>query len=98
MNQLIGNAVVMAIHLDVVIDIDPGRFPFGKDKSMNRKGFEDGFFQGFKETLSGGLEFLKGAVIEKLQLLLDRLIEFCKAEEAPVSQRSQDPAFDLQDS
>ena len=33
MNQLIGNAVVVVIHLDVVIDIDPGAFPFGKDVS-----------------------------------------------------------------
>jgi hypothetical protein len=40
MNQLIGNTVVVAIHLDVVIDIDPGRFPLSEDESMNREGLE----------------------------------------------------------
>src|SRR5271157_1031286 len=98
MNQLIRDTVIVAVYLDMVIDIDPGRLPFGKDESMNRKGFEDGFFQGFKETLSGSLEFFKGAVIEKLQLFLDRLVQFCQVEEGAVSQRSQDPALDLKNS
>jgi hypothetical protein len=45
MNQLIGNAVVMAIHLDMVIDIDLGTFPFSKDEPVRRKRLQDGFFQ-----------------------------------------------------
>ncbi len=66
MNQLIGDTVVMAIHLDVIIDIDPGYLPFGEDEPMGGEGFEDGFIQGFKKTLSGGLKFFEGSVIEKL--------------------------------
>ncbi len=40
---------------------------------------------------------MEGAIIEQIQLFQDRLIEFGKAEESAVSQRSQDPLFDLED-
>jgi hypothetical protein len=66
MDQWIRDTVVMVIDLDVVIDIDPGGFPFGKDEPIHGERFEDGFFQSFKEALSSGLKFFKGSVIEKL--------------------------------
>jgi hypothetical protein len=66
MNQLIGDTIVVVIQLDVVIDIDPGGFPFRKDEPIRGEGFEDGLLQGFIETLTGGLEFFKGSVIEEL--------------------------------
>ena len=66
MTRLIGDIAVVAIQLDVVIDIDPGGFLFSKDKSVRGEAFEDGLVQSFKETLTSGLEFFKGTVIEKL--------------------------------
>jgi hypothetical protein len=66
MDQLVGNTVVVAIQLDVVIDIDLGRFPLCKDEPMSWERLEGGFVQGFKEALTGPLEFFEGAVIEKL--------------------------------
>jgi nucleoside-diphosphate-sugar epimerase len=69
MDQLIGDAVVVAIHLDVVIDIDPGGFPFGKDRPMGGEGFEDGSFQGFKETLSETVNIACGKETSLNQLI-----------------------------
>jgi len=42
MNELIGNAVVMVIHLDMVIDIDLDAFPFSKDERWEGRGFKTG--------------------------------------------------------
>jgi hypothetical protein len=63
MNELIGNAVVMAIHLDMVIDIDLGAFPFSKDEPMRGERLQGGFFQSFEQGLARGWEFLKGAIV-----------------------------------
>lgn len=63
MNELIGNAVVMAIQLDMVIDIDLSAFPFGKDEAMRGKRLQGGFFQSFEQDLARGREFFKGAMI-----------------------------------
>jgi hypothetical protein len=63
MNELIGNAVVMVIHLDMVIDIDLDAFPFSKDEPMGRKRLQDGSFQSVKQDLARGREFLKGAMV-----------------------------------
>ena len=52
MNQLVGNTVVMVIDFNVVIDIDLCFAPLGKNKTMDRKRFEGGFVQGFKEALA----------------------------------------------
>ncbi len=69
MDELIGNAVVVVIDLDVIIDIDPGFLPVGKDIGLSRERFESWFIGAFKQNLSGGIELLEGAVIEPIQLL-----------------------------
>jgi hypothetical protein len=38
-DQLIGDRVIMVINLDMVVDIDPGFFPFGVFIGMSRQGF-----------------------------------------------------------
>ncbi len=44
--QLIGDAVVVAVDLDMVVDIDPGLFPFGILVETRGKRFERGFIDG----------------------------------------------------
>jgi hypothetical protein len=63
MDELIGDAVVMAIHLDMVIDIDLGAFPFGKDEPVRGKRLQGGFFQSVKQDLARGREFFEGAMV-----------------------------------
>jgi hypothetical protein len=63
MDQLVRNAVVVVVHFDVIVDIDPGALPFGIDIGLNREGFENRFFKGFEQELTGTFELLKGAVI-----------------------------------
>jgi hypothetical protein len=89
-NELIGDAIIMAGHLDMVIDVNLRSFPIGIDIRLSRERFESRLIQSFKENLAGGFEFLKPTVVEHLQLFLDGLIEFGEAEESAVPQRSQD--------
>ena len=44
--QLIGYAVIVAIDLDMVVDIDPGFFPFGILVATMGKRFECGLVDG----------------------------------------------------
>ena len=37
--ELVGHAVVMAIHFDVLVDVYPGNFPFGKLIGVRGKRF-----------------------------------------------------------
>src|SRR4030067_823865 len=98
MDQLVRDAVVVVVHFDVIIDIDPGALPFGIDIGMNGEGFQNGFFEGFKQELTGTFKLLKGAVIESFELFCDGLLEFAEAEEGSVPQWSQNPMFHLKDS
>ena len=60
MNELIGNAVVMAIQLDMVIDIDLGVFPFSKDEPVRGRGFKAGFSRVSNRILREVGSFSKG--------------------------------------
>jgi len=97
-DQLVRDAVVVVVHLDVIIDIDPGALPFGISIGMNRKRFQHRFLKGFKQNLPGTLELLKGTVIESFELFCDGLSELTETEEGSVSQRSQDPVLHLKHS
>jgi hypothetical protein len=48
MDQLIRNAVIVVVYFDMIVDIDPGALPVGKDVGINGKGFEERFFQSFE--------------------------------------------------
>jgi hypothetical protein len=39
MDQLVSDAVVVVVHLDVIIDIDPSTLLFGINIGMNRERF-----------------------------------------------------------
>jgi len=58
-DQLTRDAVVMAIDLHMIVDIDPSLFPFGKLIGQIGERFQGGLVQGFEEGPAGGrgLEF-----------------------------------------
>jgi hypothetical protein len=95
MDQLVRNAVVVVVHLDVIIDVDPGTLPVRIDIGMNGKGFQNRFFEHFEQEPASTFKFLKGAVIEGFELFGDGLVELTETEEGSVSQRSQDPVLHL---
>src|SRR4030067_3212381 len=90
MDQLVRYVVIVVVHFDVIVDIDPGALPFGINIGMNREGFENRFFERFKQDPASTFEVLKGAVIESFQLLCDGFVELTETEEGSVSERSQD--------
>lgn len=60
---MIGDIVIVAVYLDMVVDIDPGLFPFGIHIPVFRKGFQGWFVYRFKQFPSGGVELLEFAVV-----------------------------------
>jgi hypothetical protein len=46
--ELIGYAVVVVIDLDMIVDIDPGLFPFGILVRLLRKGLQCRLVKGFE--------------------------------------------------
>ena len=96
-DKLIGNAVVVPIHLDMVVDVDPGLFPFRILIGGGRQGKEGRFVNGVKEVLSCGIEFLELAGIKVGEFLGNAAVEFCQGEKGVVPESSQDPAFGNED-
>ena len=62
--ELIGNAVIVTIHFDMVIDIDGRFFPLGKLISMGRQRGQRGFVDGFKKVHPGDFHLLQGALVK----------------------------------
>ena len=95
--ELVRDTIVVAVDLDMVIDVDPCPLPFGIFVGLQRKGFEGRFVERFEEGFSRGVEFLELAVIELFQGLEDGLVELVDAEEVVVSESGQDPALSHED-
>jgi len=91
--ELVGDAVVVTVDLDMVVDVDSGLFPLGILIGYRRQRLEDGFIEGFEEGFASGIEFLELAGVEIFQGSEDDLVELPDAEEVMVSQGSQNPAL-----
>jgi hypothetical protein len=87
----------MTFELDVVIDTNPAHAPFGKAIGLRRQRVEVGPVELFEERPAGDTEVPDRAfVVELLQQLTDRRIEFGQAVEAPVAQAAEQPSLDGQ--
>ena len=95
--ELVRDTIVVAVDLDMVIDVDPCPLPFGIFVGLQRKGFEGRLVERIEEGFSRGVEFLELAVIELFQGLEDGLVELVDAEEVVVSESGQDPALSHED-
>jgi hypothetical protein len=83
----------VALHLDMVVDVDPGLFPLRILIRGRRQGKEGGFVNGFEEVLSCGIEFLELAGVEVGEFLGDARVELRQGEEGVISESGQDPSF-----
>jgi hypothetical protein len=91
--ELVWDAVVVTVNLDMVVDVDSGLFPLGILIRDGRQRFEGRLIKGFEEGFAGSVEFLELAGVEIFQGSGDDLIELSDVEEVMVSQGSQDPAL-----
>lgn len=95
--KLIGNAVVVSLDIDVVIDIDSGLFPFGILVRCAGQRLEGGPVDCLEELPAGAVHLLELAVVQLGELLSNGLIQLPQAEEALVSQGGGDPSLRDQD-
>jgi hypothetical protein len=92
--ELVGDAVVVPVDLDVIVDVDCGQFPVGELVGPFRQRPQRGLVQLFKEAEPGPIQLLEWALVEPLQTLPDAAIGLGHAVEDLVAQVGQNPAFD----
>ena len=78
-DQLLGDAVIVGIGFDVIVDIDCGDFPFGIGVGLERKRFEGRFIKCFKQVLAAAGQLLESGGVEFGQKRGNGIIELPKA-------------------
>ena len=84
-DQRIGNSVIVAIDLDVVVDVHPHRLPLGHDIALGRKRLQRGSIQGGIERGTSPLPLAEGTLIQSFQEFRDGLVEIGDGEELVVA-------------
>ena len=93
-HERIRDRVVVAIDLDVVIDVDAGLQPVGMDEALGRQRLQGGAIQLLEEVAPrASAVALHRTGIERRQQLADAGIERGETEEGLVPQARQDPAL-----
>ena len=93
-DELVGNRVIVALDLNVVVDVDASRLPVGKLIRLQRQGPQSRPVERFEQTGAGARALAEGALVEPLEKFGDGLVELGKAGETVVAERRQDPALD----
>ena len=84
--ELVRDAVIVPIYLDMVIDTHGRFFPLGVLVGMGRQLGQRRFVDGFKKVSAGVLHLLQGPLIEHDQLFSNGPVQLCQREETMVSQ------------
>ena len=96
-DQPVGNAVVVALELDVIVDVHGGPLPLGELVGLCGQRLEFGPVDLLEGLTPAAGQLLEGPEVELFQQLGDAPVELSQAEEALVADARQDPAFDYQD-
>ena len=96
LRQLIGNAVPMAVKLDVVVDVDAGGLPLTVAVTLAGQRLQRGPVQHVEQRLARTFLLAEGPRIEPGQQFTDGFVDLAQGEERPLSQRHQNPTFDDQ--
>src|ERR1035438_3069451 len=91
-DQRIGNAVIVAIDLDVVVDVYAHRLPLGHDIALGWKRLQRGSIQGGIERSTTPFPLAERTLIYALQEFRDGLVEIGDREELVVAQYGDEPA------
>ena len=92
-DERMGHGVVMAVDLDVIVDVDPGLLPLGVFVRFDGQGAQGRFIQLLKQRAPGARQFLEGPVVERLEQRPDGPVQLGQGEALTVAQRCKDPAL-----
>src|SRR5258708_32036830 len=94
MHQRVGNAVIMPLHFDVIIDVDAGCLPLAELITRGRQWLQRRLIQLREQRGTTTLAFSERSLIEPRQQLRNSLVDFTEREELALSQGRHDPALD----
>jgi len=92
--QAVGNAVEVAIEIDVVVNVDAGLFPLGVLIGCFGQGLERGAVQFLEPACAAAGKFAEGTVVQQLKPLPDGGIGLGQGEEGAVPEPGQDETLD----
>ena len=95
--QGVWHAVIVTVKLDVIVDVDLGRFPAKELKAFGREWLQRWSVELLKGTAPATGQFFEGALIEVAQQQGNRVVEFQEIEEFAIAQSGQDPALNDHD-
>src|SRR5215510_7268879 len=87
------HAVVVAVDLDVIVNVDTCFLPFSIFVSLRGQWFENRPFNRFKLRMTRAGQFFERLMIELLDQWFDGSVEFRQSEESQLPQSSQNPAL-----
>ena len=79
--ELIGNAVVMPVDLDVVIDVGADGFPIGHHIAFGRQRLKSGPIHFDEQRSASAVAFAKSTMIQLFEQFVDGLVQFRQREE-----------------
>ena len=91
--QLVGHRVVVALELDVVVDVDPRLAPRRELVALGWQGTKRWSVEALEQLGAGPVHLLEPTVVDDVGALRDRDVGLGQRREAPVSQSSDDPAL-----
>ena len=93
MGQAVRERVTMALILHVIVDVDPGRPPDGKDVNLRWQGLQGRPVQGFEGVFTAAGQLFEGALIQVLQQAANLPVEIHQREDLEVAQSHQNPSL-----
>ena len=91
---LVGHGVVMALVLNVVVDVDLDRLDLDEAVGVARQWPESRLVQLFERLAAVARQLFEGLVVQLLEQRADTLIELGQREEGVVAKAGEDPALD----
>ena len=92
-DQGVGDGVVVAVNLDVVVDVDAGDRPLAVDERLGRQRPQRGPVQSLEELAAAGAVQAHGPRVQVGEELGDAGVEGRQGEEGLVAQPREDPPF-----
>ena len=92
-DERVGHGVVVAVHLDVIVDMDSCLFPLGVFVRFDGQGAQGRFIQLLKQGAPGARQFLEGPVVERLEQRPDGAVQLGQGEALTPAQGGKNPAL-----
>src|SRR5437867_4596862 len=90
----IGNAVVVAFDLNMVVNVDLGLLPLGKDEGFGGQWFQPRLVEFLKQAGPSGVQLAEATLVELDQQVPNGQVQLGQAVKGLLADSGQDPAFD----